>query len=76
MASDGGGLYGDKQYNDRKELIRALEICAKRFNKETILNQCKSIDGRLQKVTDLKRTKIQWQSHFFSIFFSNTCVIT
>ena len=53
-------VYSDKQYNDGKELIRALERCARKFNKETIINLCKSISGRsLLKVIDVKGAKIQ-----------------
>ena len=51
-------VYRDKQYNDRKELIRALEKCAKKFNKETIMHLHKSIPWRLLKVTDIKRAEI------------------
>ena len=31
-------LYSDRQCNEQKKLIHALERCAKEFNKETIIN--------------------------------------
>ena len=52
-------VYINKQDNDRKELIRPLERCAKKFNKEAIMNLYKSIPGRLLKVIDVKRAEIQ-----------------
>ena len=59
-------LCSDKQYDDRKELIRPLERCAKNFHKEIIINLRKSIPGRLLKVTDVKRA----ESHLFNFFYS------
>ena len=49
-------VYSNKQYNDQKELIHALERCAK-FIVENIMNTCKSIPGCLLEVIDVKRLK-------------------
>ena len=51
--------YSDKQYNDQKALIHVLERCAKKFNKETMINLYKSVPGRLPKVIDVKGAEIQ-----------------
>ena len=52
-------MYGDMQYNNCKELIRALEKCAKKFNKDTAMNLYKSIiPGLLLKVIDVKGDQI------------------
>ena len=52
-------VYRDKQHIDRKELIGALERCAKKFRKETIMNLHKSIPGVLLKIINVKGAKIQ-----------------
>ena len=49
----------DKQLNNRKQLIRALEKCAKKFNMETIMNFFKSTPGCLPNVIDVKGAEIQ-----------------
>ena len=69
-------VYSDKQYNDRKELIRPLERCTKKFNKETIMNLYKSIPGCLLKVIDAKRLKFNNYLTFPTLFICYTCVIT
>ena len=51
-------VYSNKQYNDWKKLIHALERCAKKFNKETIMNLHKSIPGHFLKVIDVKGAEI------------------
>ena len=69
-------VYSHKQYNDRKELIRALERCAKKFNKETIISLYKSISERFLKVIFLKGLKFNKVLTFFSSFIGHTCMIT
>ena len=51
-------MHSNKQYNGRTELIRVLERCAKKFNKETITNLYKSIPGCLFKMIGVKGTQI------------------
>ena len=52
-------VYRNKQCNGWKKLISALERCAKKFNKDTIMNLHKSIPGRLLKVIDVEGAEIQ-----------------
>ena len=46
-----------------------LEICAKKFNKETIINIHELIPGRFLKVIGVKRAEIQQKFHLFNIFY-------
>ena len=62
-------VYIDKQYNDRKELIRPLERCAKKFNKETIMSLYKLSPGHLLEVIDVKTAEIQLRFDLSSNFF-------
>ena len=56
-------VYSYKQYNAWKDPIRALEGCAKNFNKG--MNQYKSFTGHLLKVINVKGAQIQ----LFVIFY-------